>query len=217
MATSKKLRALEALAQLCPQHIVPERKAKSKSDRELWSEGGTWWEGQYLWEGQYFGQYRHRHLPRRPLIEALIAGTWHATGRRVPATSPPEPIPTDLWGFLKIDYEANTASGGGLEYVDLWVQEAEPADAGELDAKDGDGLGDVGERRPETEPGPETDVEPDRFEAWADEAIKMHDEGDRWIDAAHIIANRNNVSPSYVEREVRRIRKNRETGKKRET
>lgn len=51
-----------------------------------------------------------------------------ATGRRVPVdpNRPPELLSTDMWRYLDLDIEGNQAAGGGLEYVDLRIYDAEP-------------------------------------------------------------------------------------------
>ena len=62
------------------------------------------------------------------VLKALLAdGSWYATGLRTPIdpNKHSEHIPAHLWDVLNINFEANTASGGGLEYVRLWVYEGE--------------------------------------------------------------------------------------------
>ncbi len=62
------------------------------------------------------------------VLKALLAdGSWYATGLRTPIdpNKHSEHIPAHLWDVLNINFEGNTASGGGLEYVRLWVYEGE--------------------------------------------------------------------------------------------
>ena len=68
---------------------------------------------------------RDRHDPGgdRALIDRLIDGAWHATGRRVQGEgkppSKPKPIPSDWWEFLILEVDTDSASGGGIKFVGL--------------------------------------------------------------------------------------------------
>ncbi len=93
----------------------PEPKAKSenmiKSDQELWSGGTTWVDDEY--GKRLFLEGLRPSLGSR-FRDLLQEASWYATGRRVPVdpTASRERIKPDLWEFLDIDLNDNTASGG---------------------------------------------------------------------------------------------------------
>ena len=95
----------------------PETKPIESSDIELWKGGTTWVDAEY---DERFGRFGESLL-----INALIDGTWYATGFRVPAELRKQ-IPVNFWSFLVVDYQTNTASGGGHEFVGLEFFEGEP-------------------------------------------------------------------------------------------
>ena len=116
MTANKNLTAREALAILEPEPA----EEIIKSDLELWSGGWTWVDAEYdekLREVLGLGFVR--------LVDALIAGTFHATGYRGPVVpeSQMEDIPSHLWKVLELDQDGKAASGGGLEYFGLEFHE----------------------------------------------------------------------------------------------
>ncbi len=69
----------------------------------------------------------------------LQESSWSAMGRRVPVDPPAgrERIQPDLWDFLDIDLDNNSASGGGLEYAGLLFFEAKPEAKKTIKAENG--------------------------------------------------------------------------------
>ena len=56
----------------------------------------------------------------KPLVNSLLDGSWHATGYESPVKSrQPKRVPQDFWNFLVLDPDADTAKGGGKEFVGL--------------------------------------------------------------------------------------------------
>jgi hypothetical protein len=68
-----------------------------------------------------------------PLIDRLVNGDWHATGRRVNGQgkepSEPDVIRADWWGYLKNNPEKHAAAGGGVEFVDVRFHTGAPPEA----------------------------------------------------------------------------------------
>ncbi len=75
-------------------------------------------------ETAYFDAYDPTDVRRvQPLIDRALSGDWHATGRRkvgddkLPLKR--EVIRSEFWEFLQVDVIADSASGGGIEFVGL--------------------------------------------------------------------------------------------------
>ena len=72
-------------------------------------------------------EYDTRFRPEARLLDRLVDRAWYAMGLRLTfePNDQPEHIPAHLWDVLDLDPDANTASGGGLEYVRLRFYEGD--------------------------------------------------------------------------------------------
>jgi hypothetical protein len=154
-----------------------------------------------------------------------------ATGRRVPLdpSGSRELIPTDIWSNLHLDIEGEGAAGKGLEYCDLRIYDADPAQAVSEDAQDavaivdamkvcGDQLQQAAELPESTDPAPpiaavlgrpkhDKPLKERSVEWWHEirDEIRKHPHQTK-RDVAKEIAEREGVSPAYIYREASRAR-----------
>ena len=136
-----------------------------------------------------------------PLIDRLVNGDWHATGRPVigkgKEPSAPAVIRADLWEFLKIYPEKDSAAGGGVEFVGVRFHSGGP---------------------PDNARGRRSGEKPLKVQCidWAREQLRQS--GRKLCDVAKDIAVREGLDLEYVKREARRgremLQKEKTAGKK---